>query len=44
MSVNVFHQVISFLLLAGTVGYMTISGFWGGLAMILAAMSAQKKQ
>ena len=40
----IFNQVTSYLLLAGTIAYMTISGIWGGFAMIVAAMTAQKKQ
>jgi len=40
---TVILQVTSYLLLAGTIAYMTISGIWGGFAMIVAAMTAQKK-
>ena len=37
-------KVVSYFLFAGTVVYMTISGIWGGFAMIFAATMAQKKQ
>merc|ERR1711973_360083 len=40
---TVILQVVSYLLLSGTIAYMTISGIWGGFATIVAAMAAQKK-